>query len=36
MNPIEQFQVKINEALGALLHVGSSTSSRIALALGLF
>lgn len=36
MNPIEQFQLMINEFLGALIHQGSSTSSKLALRLGLF
>ncbi|SDS57715.1 hypothetical protein SAMN04488539_1946 [Corynebacterium timonense] len=36
MHPIEQIQLQINEALGHLVHLGSSTSSNIALGLGLF
>lgn len=36
MNPIEQFQLQINELLGRLLHLGSSASSQIAFSFGLF
>lgn len=36
LNPIEQFQLMLNEFLGALIHQGSSTSSAIALGLGMF
>lgn len=32
----EIIQLQINEVLGQLLHLGSSTSSTIALGLGLF
>lgn len=36
LHPIEQFQLMINEFLGGMLHGLSSTSSEIALALGMF
>lgn len=36
MNPIESIQLKINEALGYLIHAGSSMSSTIAYSLGMF
>ncbi len=36
MSLLEQIQLQINEVLGAALHVGSSTSSQIALSLGFF
>lgn len=36
MNPIEQAQLQINEILGQLIHLGSSTSSNIAYSMGLF
>ncbi|SES26823.1 hypothetical protein CCYS_01770 [Corynebacterium cystitidis DSM 20524] len=36
MSPIEQAQLFINEFLGQVLHAGSSTSSTIALGLGMF
>lgn len=36
MSMLEQIQLQINEVLGAALHVGSSTSSQIALNLGFF
>ncbi len=35
MSPIEFIQLQINEVLGQLIHAGSSTSSQIALGLGL-
>ncbi|WJY67191.1 hypothetical protein CAURIS_01300 [Corynebacterium auris] len=35
MNLIEQIQLQINEALGHLIHLGSSTSSTVAVGLGL-
>lgn len=36
MNPIEQLQLHVNEVLGQVIHLGSSTSSTIAYGLGLF
>lgn len=36
LHPIEQAQLAINEFLGGLIHAGSSTSSQIALTLGMF
>ncbi len=33
---MEAIQLMINEILGALIHFGSSTSSQIALGMGLF
>ena len=36
MSIFEQIQLSINEVLGGLLHLGSSTSSQIALNLGFF
>ncbi len=36
MNIAEQIIVAINTVLGQLIHVGSSTSSYIALSLGSF
>ncbi|AQQ14204.1 hypothetical protein CGLAU_01055 [Corynebacterium glaucum] len=36
MNPIEQIQLQVNEVLGQLIHLGSSTSSTISYGLGLF
>lgn len=36
MNPLESLQLQLNEVLGQLIHAGSSTSSQIALGLGLF
>jgi len=36
LHPVEQFQVAINEFLGGMLHGLSSTSSNIALGLGMF
>lgn len=36
MSPIEQVQLYLNEFLGQLIHAGSSTSSTIALGLGMF
>ena len=35
MNPIEAIQLQINEVLGQLIHLGSSTSSNLAVTLGL-
>ena len=36
MNSIEAIQLEINEALGYLIHTGSSMSSTIAYGLGMF
>lgn len=36
LHPIEQFQLMINEFLGGISHQLSSTSSTIALGLGMF
>ena len=36
MNPIETFQVQINQILGELVHAGSSMSSTIAYGMGMF
>lgn len=36
LNPIEQFQLMINEFLGGFIHEASSMSSGIALAMGMF
>lgn len=36
LNPVEQIQLMINEFLGGLTHQLSSTSSTIALGLGMF
>ena len=36
MNSIEAIQLEINEALGYLIHAGSSMSSTIAYGLGMF
>ena len=36
MNGLETIQVQINEALGYLIHAGSSMSSTIAYSLGMF
>ena len=36
MSIVEQIQLQINEILGAALHLGSSTSSQVALSLGFF
>ena len=36
LNPIEQAQLAINQFLGGLIHEASSTSSQIALSLGMF
>ena len=36
MNGFESLQLQINEALGQLIHFGSSTSSTLAYGLGLF
>nr|VDG62183.1 Uncharacterised protein [Streptococcus thermophilus] len=36
LNPIEQAQLAINQFLGGLIHEASSTSSTIALGLGMF
>lgn len=36
MNVFDTILVQINEFLGGLAHAGSSTSSTIALALGMF
>lgn len=35
-NPLELFQVQINEILGQLIHLGSSASSQMAFGLGMF
>lgn len=36
LNSIEQFQLTVNEFLGGLTHQLSSTSSTIALGMGMF
>ena len=36
MNVFDSILVSINEVLGQFLHMGSSMSSAVALALGLF
>ncbi|WKD56750.1 hypothetical protein CAPI_00860 [Corynebacterium capitovis DSM 44611] len=36
MNPIEYIQLQINNALGPLIHLGSSGLSKLSLALHLF
>lgn len=33
---LENVQLQINEVLGQLIHLGSSTSSQIAFGIGLF
>lgn len=36
MHPVEQLQLVINQFLGGFVHQASSTSSTIALHLGMF
>lgn len=36
LNPVEQIQLMINEFLGGVVHQLSSTSSTVALGLGMF